>query len=80
MGSPILIVSICVGEIHQNTNFVDPTSPLLHTKSKGHWPSDSGKGLYHIRRGGHLGRVTPIHDDHLNNLSFLHPNESPYKI
>ena len=37
---------------HRLNKLGRPTSPVLHTKSKGHWPSGSGeevlKGFYHI--------------------------------
>ena len=45
------------------TNLVDPTSPMLHTKSQGHWLSGSGEeDFYRVftiyGHGGHLGHVT----------------------
>ena len=45
------------------TNLVGPTTPMLHTKSQGHWPSGSGEEdflrvLTIYGRGGHFGHVT----------------------
>ena len=42
---------------------VGPTSPMLHTKSRGHRPSGSGEEDFErvftiYGRGGHLGHVT----------------------
>ena len=44
-------------------NLVGPTSPMLHTKSQGHWPSGSGvedflRVFTIYGHGGHLGHVT----------------------
>ena len=35
-------VKVILGSSFQ-TNLVGPTSPMLHTKSQGHWPSGSGE-------------------------------------
>ena len=63
------------------TNLVSPTSPMLHTKSKGHQPSGSGEEdlksfFYHIwawRLSWSCDQV------HLNKLLFPRPKESPYE-
>ena len=44
-------------------NLVGPKSPMLHTKSQGHWPlgsreEDIKMGLTLNGHGGHLGHVT----------------------
>ena len=53
VGQPRLI--ICA-------NLVEPTSPMLHTKSQGHWPFDSRedilRGFTIYEHCGHLGHVT----------------------
>ena len=55
-GQPIFI--IC-------SNLVGPTSPMLHTKSQGHWSFGSREGDFKkvftlYGHGGHLGHVTII--------------------
>ena len=40
-------------------NLVGPTSPMLHTKSQGHWPSGSGEEDFTIYgRDRYLSHVT----------------------
>ena len=52
-GQPIIIIG---------ANLVGPTSPMLYTKSQGHWPFGSRrrylKDFTIYGHGGHLGHVT----------------------
>ena len=63
-------------------NLVGPTSPMLHTKSQGHWPygsreEDFSKVFTLYGRGGHLGHVTR---SICANFLFPHHKEYPYEI
>ena len=43
-------------------NYDGPTSPMLHTKFRGNWPTGSGEDFLKVfaiySHGGHLGHVT----------------------
>ena len=56
------LLGLCQPRIIVWTNLVYPTSPMLHTKSQGHWPSGSGEDSSRVftiyGRGSHLGNVT----------------------
>ena len=66
------------------TNSVGPTSPMLHTKSKGHRLSGSGeedfKGLVFFFSYMACQPSWSCNQVHLNKLWFPHPKESPYEI
>ena len=44
------------------TNYDGTTSPMLHTKFRGNWPTGSGEDFLKVfaiySHGGHLGHVT----------------------